>query len=168
MSVFLFEKDGQFYLQLPIKNIKKAKDILLQQKEIEDFSYFSDNEDIDIPREEYQKRYELWSMLSKYSLNEGLEYVLSDNQLLHYPKDGFEDFIPPLEKRAKFIAKEITKIIVPENINKDDTFTYIHEYIYSDEYKKEIEKNKQILMRLLPELNENNLRNDYSDFVRKQ
>lgn len=167
MSLYLFEKDNQFYLQLPIKDIKDAKNILLSFPVIEDYSYNSDYEDY-TDANEREERFKLWRGLSEKSLNEGLEYHLTNNDLYYHPKaEELEKFIISKEDRAKRLSKNITNIIPPKDLKQSEIISFILDYQSGDEYKTRLQENYELLLTVLPDIDVSNITQEYECFLEK-
>ena len=167
MSLYLFEKDNQFYLQLPIKNIKDAKNILLSFPVIEEYSYYSDDETY-TDANEREERFKLWRELSKKSLNEGLEYHLIDNDLYYHPKaEELENFIISKEDRAKKLAKNITTIIPPKDLKQSEIIPFMLDYQNGEEYKSRMKENYELLLTILPDIDVSNITQEYDCFLEK-
>lgn len=162
MSIYLFEKDNVYYLALPVKDISMAKKILLNHNAIEEYGYNS-NQDYgnDVDYENAKDCLEFWKTISKTSLSEGLEYQLTDNQVLFSDANILEKYIPSIQERAIRISKEITKIDIPKDTKPYNMFSAIVDYQNSDEYRNELQKNKDEIMKILPVVDGNNICHTY-------
>lgn len=167
MSVYLFEDNNRFYASLPVKDIRDTKKIFLSNPIFEEYMYHSDINDLEelgITREEYEERLQFWKRVGGSSLSNGLEYQLTNNDLIFHPDhEDIVKVLPSVEKRATRLSKIlVTPPAPPEGMEPNKVISYILDYLYSDEHLKRVNEAKEYLINILPEITLDNV-NSYQD-----